>query len=236
MYAHRVNTSSDSGRTNGPGQSDRTVEPVQKSLLTKPQAARFLGIGLTSFKRYEKEGVYVHTQTDEKGRRLYSRAYLERRKWELDNKKKSPEFQAPQAPEPHAKAPVANTVRNISNVVYTPKEATLVFDELDVDENLVRIIKKLELHPLIVRAIYSEWQELRKLGGGFYVSGESAQAINALELDGFPVSSGEELVDALGAIASTSRPCSSCAKRPRRVTTLCAPCERLALEHRAHGA
>lgn len=228
------------------GSNDGTARSVRthNDLLHKAAAARFLKISITEFKRREKLGIYVATETA--GRhRLYNRDHLVQRTLET----RKPGSRAPAfsrtleiLPAPIAEAIVQieqkttagskpkSAAPQVPSDYCSPKLAARIFKEFRKDEDLIRIVEDLEIAPSIVSAVHRNWIELRKQSGGFHVSGEAARMIAALDLDGFPVQNGEELAAALGAIASTAKPCSGCGKRPRRTTVLCTPCEREAME------
>ena len=194
-------------------------------LVGASEAAKLLGISVGEFQRRRRAGYYEQAGVDERGYRWYDRAYLERRKRELPVVRRRDLRQKLAGPENHDGAGATPAPSRTFGRAYGPETAAAVFDELAIDEDLVRIVKKLVLHPEVVRAVHAEWLVLRQIGGGYHVSGDQAREIARLELDGFPCASGEELLAALRCMAELRDPCAKCARRPRRNPLLCAPCE-----------
>lgn len=205
-------------------------------MLRKTEAAQFLGISYSEFKRREKSGLYISLLTNKAGRTVYRKSYLETRKRDLNRRVTKADHHA--ASQHDARTPMAlvhSTVPSLhaKPVTFDPETEAKVFKELRKDQDLIRIVEELQIHSNVVKAIFAEWVALKRITGGFYVSGAAAKAIEDLQLDGFPVSSGEELAAALSAIADTAKPCAQCKKHPRRNAILCVPCEREEFQKRS---
>lgn len=192
--------------------SPNIVPDDAANFLTPREAAELLEISLATFKRRVADGLYL--STDVGGKRLYEKNYLERRKMEIEGRR---------SPETAIKSPPPSVVR--SNA-YDPDTVSRVFREFRKDQDLLRIVEELGFQPAVIRALHVEWLDLIKRSGGIYISADAVKTIDALQLDGFPISNGDELAAALTAIAETSKPCASCKENPRRAATLCLPCER----------
>ena len=218
----------------GPGDPENRAPA--RDLVGATEAAKLLGISVGEFQRRRRAGYYEQAGVDERGYRWYDRDYLERRKRELpvvrrrDLRQRTAEAERPGGA---SGAPTSSALNRFPRS-YDPETATAVFDTLARDEDLVRIVKLLKLHPEVVRAIHAEWLVLRQIGGGYHVSGAEAREIATLGLDGFPCASGEELVAALRCLAAVREWCGRCGKHPRRTPRLCSTCED-ALREREHA-
>lgn len=206
--------------TFGPSQSVQSSQP--HVLLKSAEAARYLDISISEFKRREKAGDYVASKTS--GRhRLYDRAHLELRTQERGKKKVV--LKLPVAALEKAMGGEEDEPREFRGSQYESQIVCKVFHELSKDDNLIRIVQETGILPSIVFEIFSDWRQLQKYSGGFHISGEAARRISKLEIDGFPVADGEELANALCAIAETTKLCAGCGKKPRRAPRFCQACE-----------
>ena len=127
------------------------TRPLPPGMVGRSMAARIVGCTLNAFKSREKAGRYQAAGIDDKGCRYYDRAYLQRCRNDLavvrpnDPRLKDPvEPAAPAAPPPF---------RGTSNRTYDPETAKAIFHELAIDEDLVRVVEVLSLHPEVVRAV-----------------------------------------------------------------------------------
>lgn len=194
---------------------------ARAGMLSRPKAAKLLGISFTAFRRREEDGIYQPTHVDERGWRYYSRAYLESKA--SSGKREQADEELTRRTQELAAYPLR------SIVTYAPDEATRVFGELEKDEDLVRVVRATGLHPDAVVAIHESWLLLRRRGGGYHLSAKSLQALDQIPADGFPARSEEELVAAVGALAEQLRllaaPCRRCRSRPSRTVDFCRDCE-----------
>lgn len=102
---------------------------------------------------------------------------------------------------------------------YTGKDASTVFKALREGKTLDEIVIEYGVHPLIVKAASDAFAQLR---GGFFVSSDSARALERLPIDGeFPVQTGEQLIELLRA-ALEEAACEECQKKTRKVCLACA--------------
>lgn len=102
---------------------------------------------------------------------------------------------------------------------YTGKDASTVFKALRDGKTLDEIVVEHAVHPLIVKAASDAFAQLR---GGFFVSSDSARALEKLPIDGeFPVQTGEQLIEMLST-ALEEAACEECQKKTRKVCLACA--------------
>lgn len=232
----------------GPAQA---VGPVERE-LTRTEARILLGtaekpLSPTEFKRREKKGYYQSSRIDDNGRRLYERAALEKAEARRLRQKmlsaeiiRSNQINA-SAIADDEKSELRALGDKATNKTADKKEAPepsdrfftagkhaeivrRVFEELEQDEDLVRIVLKTSVEPDVVMGVHTSWSALKRRSGGFYVSRDTAAAINKLRFDGFPVASGESLLAALEALRAAKKNCERCKKAPRRAPKLCEPC------------
>lgn len=206
------------------------VQQVSKQhakLLSRGEAAATLGISISEFRRREILGVYETTAIDKNGWHLYSIEYLSTLPG-FDGKKDSRPGRLT-APEKAAKvkeAFVKNETRRITGAscFYEPTVAAKIFEELDNGMSSREIVRKLLIHPDIMKAVYAAWKDLATLeGGGMVISTKTMNAIANLPLLGdWPATSEEQFLANMHEISQSTPMCPKCTKRPSRICMTCA--------------
>jgi len=191
--------------------------PATDRLLTRKPAAEKLGMSISTFRR-KVEDVKI-TPIKKGGVHFFRETAV----LELAAAWAAPEVAPP--PAAHERG----------------KNAARVFDLFDLQVHPVDVVKQLELDPIVVDELHSQWLRMRRI---FTLTPEQADQIEATmrewASDGSvihskpirlePVRSGEQLVARLEEMRAHFRaatyPCAKCKKAPRRFCSEC--CERLA--------
>lgn len=202
--------------------------------LSRGEAAAVLGISPSEFRRRELLGFYEATSVDKNGWHLYSLDYLATLPG-FDGKKEDRRGRM-KASDKAAKmkdAFVKNETRKFTaqSSFYEPATAAQIFDELDKGMSSRDIVRKLLIHPDIMKAVYKAWIELATLeGGGMVISTKTMNAIANLPLLGdWPAANEEQLLANMHEISQSTPMCPKCTKRPSRICMTCAEPEEIQL-------
>lgn len=173
----------------------------RKGLLTRSQAAAILGVSVSEVRRRESIGQLHPHQRTANGWVMYTPQEIA----------KSQEFVTV--------VPHNHRLTRKSNDLYTPEEASKVFEALGAGKTLKQCVIELRIMPLVVQAISEVYKTLES-DGGIFLTKKTVSAINLLPLEGtFPLTDEAGVLEILKTAAADV--CKGCNSKAR---VYCRPC------------
>jgi hypothetical protein len=194
MKDHSRKTTTTAGEHARPAPSAAPIGSDSGKLVTRAQAARLLGKGYNTVKRWE--GSELHPVRDASGTHWFREEDVRA----LARRLKQREI-------------VDDPTEN-----YDGATAARVFRMLDEGKPIADAIVALEVHPAVARAIAAEWADLR---GGFFIGAKALARIDRISIMHVEESLRTEadLVSALETISAEE--CEICERRSPRVCLTC---------------